>query len=59
MSSFFKNCSLLEVMYVLIRFNKTKSSLRNTKNTDRNGVNSKTHVPHTERKITLEKVSSC
>ena len=59
MSLFFKNCSLVEVMYVLIRFNKIKSFLRNTKNTGRNGVNSKTHAPHTERKITLERVKSC
>ena len=59
MSLFFKNCSLVEVMYVLIRFNKIKSFLRNTKNTGKNGVNSKTHAPHTERKITLERVKSC
>ena len=35
----FKNYSLIEVTYLLIRFNKTKISQKNTKNTDRNGVN--------------------
>ena len=40
MSLLFKNYSFAEeVMYLLIRFSKTKSFLCNTKNTDRNGVN--------------------
>ena len=56
---FFKNCSPVGVTYVLIRFNKIKSYLWNTKNTDRNSVNSKTYTPHTERKITSERVGSC
>ena len=56
---FFKNCSLVGVTYVLIRFNKIKSFLWNTKNTGTNSVNSKTYTPHTERKITLERVTSC
>ena len=51
MSLLFKNCSLVEVMYLLISFNKTKSFLWNTKNTDRNGVNSKTQTTHTQKKV--------
>ena len=39
MSSIFKNYSLTEVIYLLIRFNETNFFPRNTKNTDRNGVN--------------------
>ena len=35
----FKNYSLLEVLYLLIRCNNTKFFLWNTNNTDRNGVN--------------------
>ena len=39
MSLLFKNYSLVEVIYLLIRLLiKTKSFLRNTKNTDTNGV---------------------
>ena len=39
MSLFFKNYSLVEIMYLLIRFNKIKFFPWNTKNTDRNGIN--------------------
>ena len=38
MSLVFKNYLLAEVAYLLIRFNKTKLFLWNTKSTDRNGV---------------------
>ena len=53
-SLLFKNQSLAEVAYLLIKFSKTKSFLWNTKNTDRNHVNEqKTRTrPHT---IHLEK----
>ena len=47
----FKNCSPLEVKYLLIRLNKSKIFLWKTNNTDRNDVNSKTHAHHTQRKI--------
>ena len=60
MSLLFKNYSLVEVIYLLIRFNKAKPLSLNTKNTDRNGVNKQnthTHTPNTQRKITLERVS--
>ena len=54
----FKNYSLVDVRYLLIKFSKTKSFFRNTKNTDWNGVNKQnTHVPHTKRKITLARLS--
>ena len=43
----------IQVTYLLIRFNKTKSFQWNTKNIYRNGVNSKTHTPHTH----TEKIS--
>ena len=39
MSFLFKNCSLLEVIYLLLIFNKTKSFLWKTKNTDKNSIN--------------------
>ena len=53
---FFKNFSLAEVTYLLIRFSKTKSIPRNTKNTNRNRANKqKTYIPHIERKVTLER----
>ena len=55
-----KNCSLAELIYLLIRFKKTMSFLWNTRNIDRNCVNEQgthTHTSHTERKITLERVS--
>ena len=38
MSYLFKNHSLVKVVNLLIRFNKTKSFLRNTNNTNRNGI---------------------
>ena len=71
MSQIFKNCSLVEVIYLLIRFKKTVSA----KNTDENGENEQnthtcithththtshikhTHMHHTEREIELEKRS--
>ena len=37
----FKNCSMIEVKYFLIRFNKSKFFPGNTNNTDRNGVENK------------------
>ena len=46
MSQIFKNCSLVEVIYLLIRFKKTVSA----KNTDENGENEQnTHtcITHT------------
>ena len=39
MSLLFKNYSLAEVIYLLIRFSKNKSFLWNPKNADKNGVN--------------------
>ena len=62
MSFIFKNYSLMEVIYLLIRFSETNFFPRNTKNTDRNGVNKQnththththTHTPNTQRKIRL------
>ena len=49
MSLLFKNCLLVEVVYLLITFNKTKPFLWNTKNTNRNSVNEQNahHTPHT------------
>ena len=54
MSLPFKNYSFEEIIYLLIRFNKTKSFLWNSKNTDRNDINEQnththTHTPHTEK----------
>ena len=47
MSLLFKNYSLAIVMYLLIRFNKTKSFLSNTKDTDKNGINEQNiHIPY-------------
>ena len=40
----FKNCSMIEVKYFLIRFNKSKFFPGNTNNTDRNGVENKIHT---------------
>ena len=54
MSFFFKKFSLFEVIYLLIRFNKTKSFLRNTKNIDTNDVNEQNTHSYTNRGITLE-----
>ena len=54
----FKNYSLVEVIHQLVGFNKTKSFLWNIKKTDGNGINGQNmHTPHTERKITLGRVS--
>ena len=39
MSCLLKNYSLVEIVYLFIRRNKTKFFLQNTNNTDRNGVN--------------------
>ena len=51
-------CSLVEVIYLSIRCYKTRFSLWNTNDTDRNDVNKQnTHPPSTQRKITLERVS--
>ena len=50
MSLLFKNYSLVELMYLLIRFNKNKSFLWNTNNTDRNGANEQNaHNIHREK----------
>ena len=62
----FKNNSLVEVTYLLIRFNKSKFPW-NANNTNGNGVtkqththartHARTHAHQTMRKITLERVS--
>ena len=60
-SFLFKNHSLVVVIYLLIRCNKTAFFLWNAKNTDRNSVNKQnTHTqrPNTQRKITLGMVST-
>ena len=44
----FKNYSLTEVVYPLIRCNKTTFFLWNTRNTDRNGVNKRNTHTHTK-----------
>ena len=44
----FKNYSLTEVIYLLIRSNKTKFFPRNTKTTDRNDVNKLNTHAHTK-----------
>ena len=48
MSFLFKNYSLAQVIYLLIRCYKTTSFLRNTNNTDRIGVNKQTNI-HTNK----------
>ena len=55
----FKTYSFVEVVYLLIRFNKTKFFQGNTNNTNKNGVNKQnththTHILNTLGKITLE-----
>ena len=51
----FKNYSLVEVIDLLIRCNKTKFFLSNTNNTGRSGVNKQnTHTTNTQRKKTME-----
>ena len=54
MSLLFKNYSLVEVIHLFIRFNKTKFFPWNTKNTDRNGVNKQifTDTKHSEKDYT-------
>ena len=47
MSFLFKNYSLVKVMYLLIRCNKTRFFLGNTNNTNRNGVNKQNTHTHT------------
>ena len=59
MSFFLKKFSLFEVIYLLIRFNKTKSFLRNTKNIDTNDVNEQNTHSYTNRGITLEGIIQC
>ena len=54
-SLLFKNSFLVEIIYLLIKFNKTNSFLWNTKNTDRNYVNEQIKQTTYERKITLER----
>ena len=50
MSLLFKYYSLVEVIYLLIRFKKIQSFLWNTKNTDRNGINEQnTHTTNREK----------
>ena len=50
MSFLLKNNSLVEVVYLFIRCNKTKFFLWNTNNTDRNGVNKQnTYFKHLEK----------
>ena len=56
MSLLLKNCSFVEVTYLVITFNSTKSFQWNTTNSDRNDVNEQnTHSIH--RKITSARVS--
>ena len=56
MSSLFKNSLLVEVLYLLISFIKTKSILWNTKNTDRNCVNKQnTHTAERDRETETER----
>ena len=54
MSFLLKNYSLVESVYLFIRYNQTRFFLQNTNNTDRNGV-SKPNTKHLERKITLKR----
>ena len=57
MSLLFKNYLLVEVIHLLISFNKTKSFLWKAKNTDRNSINEQnTPITHRERKIALERL---
>ena len=50
MSFLLKNNSLVEVVYLFVRCNKTKFFLWNTNNTDRNGVNKQnTHFKNLEK----------
>ena len=47
----FQTYSLVEVTYLLIRFNKTKFFPWNTNNTDRNGVNKQNITLRMEKRI--------
>ena len=50
MSLLFKFYSLVEVIYLLIRFGKIKSFLQNTKNTDIIGINEQNaHITQGEK----------
>ena len=49
MALLFKNYSLIEVMYLLIRFNKTRCFPQNTKNTAKNGTNKQHTHTHTHK----------
>ena len=50
MTLLFKYFLLLTVLYLLITFNKARSFLLNTKNTDKNGVyNENTHYTQRDR----------
>ena len=56
----FKNYSLAEVTYLLIRFNKTSPSGEIQKKTDRNCANEPkehTHTTYKKREMKLERVS--
>ena len=50
MSFLLENYSLVESAYLFIRWNNTKFFLRNTYDTDRNGVNKQnTHTKHLQK----------
>ena len=60
MSFLSKNYSLVKVTYLLIRCCSTRFFLRNANNTDRSDVNKQNthiHIPNTQRKVALERVS--
>ena len=60
MSFLFKSCSLIKVVYLLIRCCKTGFVFWNANNINRSGVNKQnthTHTPNTHRKITMERVN--
>ena len=60
MSLLFKDYSVVKAIYLLFRFVKPKSFLWNSKSADRNRADRyarKTHQPHTEKKMTFERVS--
>ena len=55
---FFKNCSIAVITYLLIRFNKTRSILGNTKNADINGVKEQsTRIQHNISGLVRMKIS--
>ena len=57
MSLLFKNYSLVDVIYLLIRCCKTKFLPQNTKNSDRNGLNklnTLTQTKHSEKDNTAK-----